>query len=294
MKNGKNAAKAVGIIALLGALIFAPLKQFDEVPLIDAATDEYFEDAIVQAGAVYTTARVINGAVSVLKESTVDASPAGVGVTVAVGQILDPIDDMVERLSDILISASISLGAQKVMFEIARHFFLFWMSGLGAALLIISFFKGRKAEALYNLGVRLLIILAVARFMFPISALASSALDSFYFAPAIEGQSAKLSLYTPSAEFTLSDIRGSVASAKDALASFTSHAADIIGTMLSLAGLYVGVFFVQVIFIPIAAFWVMVKISNRLFAREDSAFIKFHTRPKVRRAGAKKDAKVLP
>ena len=106
-----------------------------KIPVLDTMTDAYFRDAITKAGVAYATCRVINASVSIIKDSTLQLEPAGVGLSLAVGQALDPIDDMTERLSNVLVTAITSLGVQKLAYEISVSFappilaiFLFAMS----------------------------------------------------------------------------------------------------------------------------------------------------------------------
>jgi hypothetical protein len=49
----------------------------------------------------YATCRVINASVSIVKESSLQLEPAGVGISLAVGQALDPIDDMAAGPSEL-------------------------------------------------------------------------------------------------------------------------------------------------------------------------------------------------
>ena len=90
-----------------------------KLPILDQKADLYFKDSIYKAGSSYAACRLINGGVSVLKESDVSLEPMGLGVTIAVGQVLDPIDDMTERLSNVLVTAIASLGTQKLLHEVA-------------------------------------------------------------------------------------------------------------------------------------------------------------------------------
>jgi hypothetical protein len=89
--NKKLQQKAV--TSLLGILIAAALffSSVTKIPVLDTKTDTYFNDAITKAGLAYATCRAINASVSVVKGSTLQLEPAGVGVSLAVGQVLDPI-----------------------------------------------------------------------------------------------------------------------------------------------------------------------------------------------------------
>ena len=81
-----------------------------EIPVLDKKANTYFNESISKAGLAYATCRVINASISVIQNSNLQLEPAGVGVSLAIGQALDPIDDMTERLSDVLVTAIVALG----------------------------------------------------------------------------------------------------------------------------------------------------------------------------------------
>jgi len=88
----KNTKKQKTIRSSLGVLI-AILLFFSsglKLPLLDTTTEVYFSEAIAKAGVVYATCRVVNASVSIVKHSSLQLEPAGVGVSLAVGQALDP------------------------------------------------------------------------------------------------------------------------------------------------------------------------------------------------------------
>lgn len=83
------------------------------LPIIDNTTDVHFHEAITKAGVTYATCRMINASVSIVKDSNLNLEPAGIGITLAIGQALDPIDDMTERVSDVIVTAITSLGGSE-------------------------------------------------------------------------------------------------------------------------------------------------------------------------------------
>ncbi|HEC72775.1 MAG TPA: hypothetical protein ENI26_00190, partial [Methylophaga aminisulfidivorans] len=64
---------------------------------------------------VFALARGLNGVISVAQGTELSVEPMGVGVTLTPGQILDPLNDMVEQFSTVLLIASASLGIQKIV-----------------------------------------------------------------------------------------------------------------------------------------------------------------------------------
>jgi hypothetical protein len=118
-----GARKILLSILVLLAVALSALKPMDR--LGSELTDQALQNAAVS----YATARLINGAISVLKGTEVGLAVGGT-VTFAVGEILDPLHDLVEQLSLVLLIALTSLGIQKVLI-------LMLASGLFSALLLV-------------------------------------------------------------------------------------------------------------------------------------------------------------
>ena len=77
-------------------------------------TDEGFERSLVS----FAIAKGLNGAISIVQGTEVALEPAGVGVILTPGQILDPANDLIERFSWIMLICTISLGIQSILLNI--------------------------------------------------------------------------------------------------------------------------------------------------------------------------------
>ena len=84
----------------------------------DIKATAYIDQSLKNAGAAFLLARGFNAVVSVFQESELQLEPAGVGVSLALGQALDPINDLVERFSWVMLASLTSLGIQKFLIEI--------------------------------------------------------------------------------------------------------------------------------------------------------------------------------
>ncbi len=136
----------IGVTLLLGiclASIFLPFTRdnvFDN-PLFLAADEKaesYIEESITRATIAFATARAINAAVSVLQSSEIEISVFGNGATLALFEVLDPINDLVERFSWVMLLSLTSLGVQRFLVEISAWLsidvlvvlgLLFWLAG---------------------------------------------------------------------------------------------------------------------------------------------------------------------
>lgn len=88
------------------------------------------EQAFTRALLGYAIARGLNGAISVAQGTEVAVQPAGVGVNFAPGEILDPINDLIERFSWIMMLAASSLGVQRVLLRMSAWWG--WVAALAA------------------------------------------------------------------------------------------------------------------------------------------------------------------
>ena len=83
----------------------------------------------------FASARALNAVISVVQGTEVVVQPLGVGITLTLGQVLDPINDLVEQFSSVMLMASVAFGVQKLLLSIASTsvasavvtgFALFW------------------------------------------------------------------------------------------------------------------------------------------------------------------------
>jgi len=190
VKKQKITGSSIGILAAILLFFSAGLK----LPVLDPATDTYFREAITKAGVAYATCRIVNASVSIVKESNLQLEPAGIGVSLAVGQALDPIDDMTERLSYVLVTAITSLGVQKLAYEMSVSIVPPILSVFLVAMSILIWFKNERTNRLKNAAMWMLFIIVVARFCLPVSSMANAFIQKHFFADQISEATRELSL----------------------------------------------------------------------------------------------------
>lgn len=275
-----NAIKS-GAGILLSILLF--FSAGIQLPVLDSKADAYFDDAITKAGLSYATCRVINATVSIIKESHLQLEPAGVGLSLAVGQILDPINDMTERLSDVLVMAITSLGVQELTYEISLTLAPPIFAVFLLALSILLWFQNDRIIRLQKATMSILLIIGIARFCLPLSSIANEFLQDNFFTDKISDANNELALGVADLDqlkdFSLPDYDGFMEAIensasflkqksihfKDAIAVTVSNRGNIIENLLKLTFLYVGVFFIQVIILPLLIFWLLLKTIHALF-----------------------------
>ncbi len=270
---------SIGILIAI-SLFFSSGLRF---PVLDTTSDSYFQEAIRIAGVAYATCRVINASVSIIKESTLQLEPAGVGMSLAVGQVLDPIDDMTERLSDVLVTAITSLGVQKLAYLISVSLappvfsiFLFILS-------VLVCFNNDRLKSFQKTIMRFALLIIIARFCLPMSSLANEFLYKHFFANQISDARKELESgcieLDKLKEFSFPEVDGVLGTIenstlflkrksiefKNALVVTVSNMGSMVENLLKLTFLYVAIFMIQVILLPLLVFWLLVKTANALF-----------------------------
>ena len=74
-----------------------------------------------RALASFAVAKTLNAAISAAQGTEVAVQPVGVGITLTVGQVLDPLNDLVEQFASLMLAAAIAFGVQKVLLAISAH-----------------------------------------------------------------------------------------------------------------------------------------------------------------------------
>lgn len=152
--------------------------------VLDEVGSKSTEDALVRALATYGIARALNGVISVAQGTEVAIEPAGVGVILTPGQILDPINDLVERFSWVMLVSSASLGVLNVLLSISAWY---WLSiiltcTLGITL-VLHWRAQRNSIFIRSLLNKLALLLIILRFAAPVIAIANNVIYQQFLQP---------------------------------------------------------------------------------------------------------------
>jgi len=116
----------VGLSVILGlAVLFSWFQPLDTAAL--SQVDAGFKRAL----ASFAVARALNAVISVAQETQVSVQ-VGVGATFAPGQVLDPVNDLVEQFGDLMLAASVAFGIMHVLIQIGSFWFFSLMLTVSA------------------------------------------------------------------------------------------------------------------------------------------------------------------
>ncbi len=170
--------RLAGTVALLALLAL----------IASGAVDQRAQDSsgVVFRRAVITfaAARALDGAISLAQGTEIALQPAGMGVTISAGELLDPINDLVEQFSSLMLVATTSLGLQNMLLRVSA----WWVFGtllalLAVARMVILWYPELGSEPLRQLISGAFVVVLVVRFALPLYALGSGLFFERFLAP---------------------------------------------------------------------------------------------------------------
>jgi len=253
-------------------------------PFMDQRASADYEQLFQRAFVTFALARTINGVISVVQGTEIALQPAGVGVTLTPGEILDPVNDLVERFSWVMMGATISLGVQNVLLDISAWWVIQVLVTLLAAWLLIRLWHpGQGSEVTRALLKRAFLLVLFVRFAVPVMLIANDLLYQQFLEEryqqsteviteagreleqlsedanaesAVDGEAGMLSSITRAWSSTVDSIDLS-----GRLERMQAQAAQVIEHMIQLSV----VFIVQTALLPVAFLWFFAQVVKRLF-----------------------------
>ncbi len=250
---------------------------------IDTLGRETAANAFSRALVTFAIARTLNGVISVAQGTEVAVEPAGVGVNFAPGQMLDPINDLVERFSSVMLVATSALGAQNILLRISEWWGVTAFLAVAAAAFVISLWLSPQSPW-RDWAYRLMLIAFVTRFAVPLAVLGTSVvfdtfLETEYAAATAALQQAsdeireisQEDVTPPPPESFLGRIGSFIdeslesANVAEKMERFRAGMSDASEHIVNL----IVVFVLQTIVIPIAFLWLLAQAFKRLLSLRD-------------------------
>lgn len=151
------------------------------LPQTQKLSYSYIDSSLERTVISFTLAKTLNALISVAQGTEIAATPAGVGVNFAIGELLDPINDMVERFSWVMLASSVSLGIQKILSLMLGSLVMKITLSLLASILLFAFIA--KKQTLAILSLKFFLLFMILRLTMPLIALSNQALYTSFLAP---------------------------------------------------------------------------------------------------------------
>lgn len=166
-----------GIVKLSLSTLFILAVIFNLNQTLDTSSKQYIDKAFNRALITFGIAKTLNGVISVAQGTEIAIQPAGIGINLTPGQILDPVNDLVERFSWIMLASTTSLGIQKVFLSMSVWpAFNYTLISFILLSLILLFIKTKKHVQIRILILRISLLLIILRFAVPITGLANESI----------------------------------------------------------------------------------------------------------------------
>jgi hypothetical protein len=264
-----RALAAALLVALLAALAWSR-------PLDDAA-GEHLDRGMKAAFAAFATARALNGVISLVQSAQVSAQ-LGVGMSVSPGELLDPVNDLIERFSDAMLVATVAFGIQKVLLAVGGHWVVAVMLGVAAFGWMGLALAARPTPKWL---LRALALLLLARFAVPVAAVGTDLLARTFLASqqeasrqaieALTGEAKAAAQGGPGAPAGAAEPGGASASLREwlsrgvELGSRIEALARTAGRLAEHVTSLMVVFLLQTLLFPVALAWGMWRIALSTF-----------------------------
>lgn len=167
-KQSGTAWKYLWLIALCG------LPALGWLGILDNFSSEQVNQSISSAGLIYGTARGINALVSLLQGTELDLMV----MTFSIGEVLDPINDLIERFSAIILIALGSLALQNILLAIVSHTMFNMLLTFLAVATGLSLLADN--QRLFAILLRSFFVIAFFRFSLGLVVLANSWVDASF------------------------------------------------------------------------------------------------------------------
>jgi hypothetical protein len=166
----------------------------------DAASQKYAQTSLNRALVTYTAARTLNGVVSVAQGTEVALEPGGVGVVLTPGQVLDPINDLIERFSSVMLVAASSLGLQIILLKVTSAWGVTALLIIALAVWFASIWSPKLQDSRLMAAIlKIALLLTFVRFAVPMVVICTNFMFSTFLltehdtaAAALEGATAKI------------------------------------------------------------------------------------------------------
>lgn len=289
-KDGRPRLRRWATAALLLLLL-----ALSTITSVDRYAEREYEALFQRAVITFALARTLNGLISAVQGTELALQPAGVGVTLTPGEVLDPVNDLVERFSWIMLGATISLGIQQVLLDVGQWWGLrVLVAALGLAWLWLRLRRAAAAGDEAAVGgaagfertlFQLFIVVLFLRFAVPLAVIANEALYHLFLEgryqqsqQVIESAGADLeqeSAQTPDAAAEadaeapglmeslgrgLSGTRNAL-DFRQRLENIRERAGEVIEHLIQLSVVFV----LQTALLPIAFLWIFLQLARQLF-----------------------------
>ena len=135
--------------------------------IVDTKGMQYIQLSIQRSLSAFALARGLNAVISAAQGTEISVEPLGVGLTFTPGEVLDPVNDLIERFSWVMLAGSTAFGIQKILLEISAWPVSVWTMNGFLTLTLMLLWIPKIPWLLQVLLVKMSIVVIFMRFCIP-------------------------------------------------------------------------------------------------------------------------------
>lgn len=251
--------------------------------LLDDASRDVAEASFKRALVTFAAARTLNGVISAAQGTEIALEPGGVGVVLSIGEALDPINDLVERFSSVMLVAASSLGLQNILLGISRWWGMNLALGIVALGALVAIWLPKLQGTPRLVVGRMFLILLFVRFAVPLLILGTGLVSQVFLdeslaesTAALEATSSQIEAISateapgPDGDQGIMDRLGAMLdesmrslNASERLERLKETASAAAENIINL----IVIFVLQTILLPLGIFWLLLEIAKGYVSR---------------------------
>ncbi len=244
----------------------------------------YAQETLTRALVTFAIARTLNGVISTAQGTELSLEPGGVGVNFHIGEILDPINDLIERFSVVMLVSTSSLGLQNVLLGMTAWWGISALLSAAAIAALMAHWAPQSIPISTRIAQRWLLIVGLVRFAIPVLMITSTLLFNSFLAEEhaaatqaleqtgtdIEAIAEQATPPPPEEDPSLVDQLGNMLgeglrslNARERIEELRSRVADAVEHIINL----IVIFVFQTVLLPLAFLWFVVELAKSIVSR---------------------------
>ena len=219
---------------------------------IETESAAYLDDTLQKAGTAFLIARALNATLSVMQSFTITPFLG----ELSLGEVLDPVNDLVERFSFVMLAVTVSIGIQQLLMEIGITVDMTYIILPALILILVSLFSSTQMSKhrLRMLAYKLLLFVFLVRFAIPMTGLIGSHISANFLAD--KRDTAMESIEESKQKISAITIKEAATSPKGSLEQLKQDSQEIVGQIVKLITLFV----FETIMFPLLVLWGLIKL----------------------------------
>jgi hypothetical protein len=160
----------MGLLVVCALLLFVPLQENIGAQLANM---------LAVTLSVYALLRGLNAVISTAQGTEVSIEPMGVGMTLTPGEFLDPLNDLIEQVSTVLLLASASIGIQKIILSLTDIAIIRWGALALVVVMTTLIASKRISPERQQTMLKLIVFVTILRLVVPAMVITSGLMQSW-------------------------------------------------------------------------------------------------------------------